>query len=250
MKVVAAVLARMGSSRLFQKPVQDVNGRPLLGLLLSRLKLSRKIDHIVVATSCLESENPLVKLAETYGVGCFQGAESDVTQRLVDLFDEQEADVGVVIYGDCPLIDPSIVDEVISQYFERAEEYDFVGNDLRTTYPPGMEVEVFSVPALSRAAEAEPSAELREHGTLVLRHYPKLYRLYNVSAPEKYHRSELTLEVDEDVDLQAIRQIDEYFAGRSDYSLDEIITLLDDKSSITELTRGVERRWAQYRQED
>ena len=106
------------------------------------------------------------------------------------------ATIGVEVFGDCPLIDPLIVDDIVTKFLDHAR-YDFIGNDLKTTYPPGMEVEVFSVAALQdsddRVAASDP---IREHGTLFIRQNPQLYKVINLAAEGKRRRPEVELEVD------------------------------------------------------
>ena len=86
-----------------------------------------------------------------------------------------------MVFGDGPLVDPMIVDQAIDLYLAMPN-YDFVGNDLITTYPPGMEVEVFSIRALSESAELCKDSTIREHGTLYLRTNPDVFHLHNFKA--------------------------------------------------------------------
>ncbi len=111
MKVVALVQARMGSTRLPNKVMKPVGGVPMIELLLSRLSASREIDRIVVATSTDEHNKPLVEYVRYLGYACEQGSENDVLDRYAEAAKVHGADVVVRITGDCPLVDPELVDE-------------------------------------------------------------------------------------------------------------------------------------------
>lgn len=249
-KVVALVLARMGAGRLPGKPLKPIGDKPLLLYLIDRLSKTKKLDKIVVATTTHTSDDEIVEVCKNNGVAFFRGSENDVTKRLVSAFEHFSAKTGVVIFGDCPLIDPGLVDEIVSYYQLHSEKYDFVGNDLSTSYPPGMEVEVFSVDALKHAAEIEVNSEIREHGTLVLRSNPKDFQLKNMIAPEPLKRPDISLEVDEPLDLQVLNEIVQSFSGKDDFSLSDIIKLFDQQPEQLGKNKHIERRWKKYRAED
>ena len=147
----------MGSSRLPGKVMKPVMGRPLLGHLLDRLRLCLTIDEIIVATATAKENDVIEEFCVKENIVCYRGSENDVLDRTLSALVAASATIGVEVYGDCPLIDPQIVDEIVG-YFIRNPGYDFVSNDLKTTYPPGMEVEVSRVAAL-----ADSSKKLEPH---------------------------------------------------------------------------------------
>lgn len=245
MKVVCVVQVRMGSSRLPGKVMKEVCGQPLLGYQIDRLMCSRKIDELIVATS-IQSENDVIEEYCTQRkICCFRGSEDDVLERMHGALISRNCQVGVEVYGDCPLIDPSIVDETIEHYLNN--EFDFVGNDLATTYPPGMEVEVFSMQALTDSMNRTQDPAIREHGTLFIRQNPDIYSIHNIEAPVRHKRPELELEVDTEEDFRVVSSIIENFYPRMDYTLEEIITYMDSNSSIANINRDVPRRWKEFR---
>ena len=242
MKVVASVQVRMGSTRLPGKVMEVVLGRPLLGHLLDRMRLCSYLDDIVVATPDSTENDVIQEFCSSENIACFRGSEDDVLNRTLGALRSQGADIGVEVFGDCPLIDPLIVDNIIC-YFIKNPGYDFVGNDLVTTYPPGMEVEVFSVDALADSDRRVADETIREHGTLFIRQHPEIYKIINLDAPEKFHRPEMELEIDTIEDLEVIRIILGHFSGRIDYGLEEIIEFLDSNQTISRINRDVPRRW-------
>jgi len=224
-----------------------LGNRPLLGFLIERLRLCRTIDEVVVATS-IENENDVIEeFCANEGIACFRGSEEDVLKRTLGALESVSATIGVEVFGDCPLIDPLIVDDIVTKFLDHAR-YDFIGNDLKTTYPPGMEVEVFSVAALQdsddRVAASDP---IREHGTLFIRQNPQLYKVINLEAEGKRRRPEVELEVDSREDLDVVTAIIQHFHPRIDFSLDEVLRFLDDNPEIVEINRSVHRRWKEFR---
>jgi len=238
----------MRSSRLPGKVIKPILGKPLLGYLLDRLQRSITIDEIVVATSRQRDDDVIQSYCDSRGVLCFRGSEVDVLERLLKALRWRYATTGVLVFGDCPLIDPDVVTEVVD-YFQRSRQYDFVGNDLYTTYPAGMEVEVFSVDALEDSAGRCISAEIREHGTLFIRTHPNIYKVHNVDAPSRWRRPDLVLEVDTIEDITVMKKIISQFPGRTDFSLVEIIDYLDKNPAVSALNQGIPRRWKQFRNE-
>jgi spore coat polysaccharide biosynthesis protein SpsF (cytidylyltransferase family) len=237
----------MGSTRLPGKVMMPLGNRPLLGFLIERLRLCRTIDEVVVATS-IENENDVIEeFCANEGIACFRGSEEDVLKRTLGALESVSATIGVEVFGDCPLIDPLIVDDIVTKFLDHAR-YDFIGNDLKTTYPPGMEVEVFSVAALQdsddRVAASDP---IREHGTLFIRQNPQLYKVINLEAEGKRRRPEVELEVDSREDLDVVTAIIQHFDPRIDFSLDEVLRFLDDNPEIVEINRSVHRRWKECR---
>jgi spore coat polysaccharide biosynthesis protein SpsF (cytidylyltransferase family) len=246
MRTVAVIPARMNSSRLPGKVMIPVMGKPLLGHLIDRLQLCNGLDEILVATTIGGGNDAIRAYCEGRNVPVFRGSELDVLERLVQALEWREAETGVLVFGDCPLIDPAIVTRAVN-FFGSLGQYDFVGNDLSTTWPPGMETEVFKVNALADSAQRCTDTNIREHATLYLRQHPDLYRLHNLDAPPHLHRPELSLEVDVSEDLMVIEAIMTEFNGRADITLKEIISYMDENPALAACNRDIPRVWRQYR---
>jgi spore coat polysaccharide biosynthesis protein SpsF (cytidylyltransferase family) len=239
----------MGSSRLPGKALRDICGRPMLGHLLDRLSLCRTLDEVIVATSINGENDVIEEYCVRRGTVVFRGSEDDVLGRLLAALESREADVGVLAFGDQPLLDPAVVDQLVSIYKQAGGLYDFVGNDLVTTYPPGMDAEVFSVAALADAATCTADPAVREHATLYLRKNPHRYRLFNVEAPFALRRPALEVEVDSPEDLLVIEAVVARFGARRDFSTGEIIAFLESVPDVAGANAHVERRWKIHRGE-
>ena len=163
MKIVAIIQARMGSTRLPGKVMMEINHTPIIGLLINRLSNSKYIDQIVLATSDNENNTPLVKYVENLGYKVFSGDENDVLGRYFHVAELSKASVVVRITGDCPLIDSSLVDEVIGRFIN--SNADYASNREPPTYPDGLDVEVVSIKALEEAHKRAKEDFQREHVT-------------------------------------------------------------------------------------
>lgn len=231
----------MTSTRLPGKVLAQAEGRPMLDLLVERLRQVPELNEIVIATTTNESDDPVAALAQKLGVGIWRGSEDDVLQRVLDAATNYKADVIVELTGDCPLMDPAIVSRVVGSYREGGVDY--VSNILSRTYPIGMDVQVFSRDVLARVAATTANAEDHEHVSLFIYRNPQLFTLRNVAAPPEQHRPELRLTLDTPEDLSVIRAL---FAalhpGGSGFSLDQMLAWLDANPEVASLNSQVRHR--------
>jgi len=159
-----------------------------------------------------------------------------------------KADVGIEVFGDSPLIDPVIVDSLVEIFLKYKREYDFVSNDLRTTYPPGTEAEVFSVAALEDSHRRVSDPAIREHGTLFIRQHPELYRLHGVEAPPELSFPEIEIELDSPEDFEVIKAIYEnLYPHNRQFSTCDVIAFLRARPDLMSLNNEVPRRWKEFR---
>jgi spore coat polysaccharide biosynthesis protein SpsF len=163
-KCVATVEARMTSSRLPGKVLLAAAGRPLLQILVERLRRTPGLDGVVIATTVNASDDPIAALAEKLGVGLFRGSENDVLGRVCGALRMSGADVCVEITGDCPLIDPQIVGEALSEFLRTRADHPYVSNsDPHRSVPAGLDVQVFLASALFQLEATTDDPEDREH---------------------------------------------------------------------------------------
>src|SRR3989344_7618105 len=177
-RVALIVQARMGSTRLPGKILMPLKGKPMLGWQLERLKRAEELDQIILATTNKKSDDQVAALGEACDVTVFRGDEEDVLDRYYRAAKEAGADIIVRVTGDCPLIDPAVVDEVV-RHFRRAN-VDYTKHP--ENYPEGLDTEVFSFAALERAWQNAQLPSEREHVTPFIRNHPELFR---VDAPRE-----------------------------------------------------------------
>lgn len=175
---IIIVQARMGSTRLPGKSMREVLGKPLLGYVLDRLNRAELADKVIVATSDLPRDQVIFDYCHERNVPCFRGGESDVLDRYYQAARQFKAETIVRITGDCPLIDPEIVDRVIAKYSEG--NYDYASNVFHRHYPRGLDTEVFSYKTLHQAWRDTSDPHDREHVTTYIWQHPDLFRIGSV----------------------------------------------------------------------
>lgn len=231
----------MGSSRLPGKVLMEAAGRPMLHHLVSRLKGAPSIVAIVLATSTHSQDKPLLEFAQQEGIGGFAGSEDDVMSRVVDAAASQDAEVIVEITGDCPLIDPAIVEQAIRLFFANA--CDYASNVQVRSYPDGMDVQVFRLETLRRSSALTSDAEEREHVSLHIRRNPQMFRQLTLVADPDEHWPELGLTLDERADYELLRRIIEHFGDRTaTVRCHEIVALLRSRPEWLQINRHVQRK--------
>jgi spore coat polysaccharide biosynthesis protein SpsF len=241
MKTVTIIEARMTSTRLPGKILLPILGKPMLELLIERLKRAKFLDQIVVATTSNQSDDVVEKLTQRIGVGCFRGSEEDVLDRVLGAAHANEADVIVEITGDCPLIDPTVLDRVIQAY--QKKNVDYVSNILKRTYPRGLESQVFSTAVLEKVARLTQDPIDHEHVSLYIYEHPEIFSLFNVESdlPEKYW--DLRLTVDTQEDFQLIKTIYELLYPQNPaFTLNDIIDLLEKRKDLLEINKNIHQK--------
>jgi glutamate-1-semialdehyde 2,1-aminomutase len=219
-KIVAIVQARMDSTRLPNKVMKLIGNTPMIELLLKRLSNAKMIDQIVVATSVAPNNQLLVQHVRSMGYVCIQGSEHDVLQRYVQAANECHADVVVRITGDCPLVDPVLVDECIRAFMEN--EVDYFSNIDPPTYPDGLDVEVVTVEALRRSMIESAAAFDHEHVTPYVRSSGH-FRTGSLIFHEDL--SKLRWTVDEKVDFDVICRVFSHFAPQHNFGWEDVLEL-------------------------
>jgi spore coat polysaccharide biosynthesis protein SpsF len=226
-RTVAVIQARTGSTRLPQKTLARVLGRPLLDLMLERVVRARTLDEVVLATTALARDDELVQIARRRGIAVFRGSEQDVLGRYAGAARGAGAEVVVRLTADCPLIDPAVIDLVVASRWMLDEHVDLVTNapPHGRTYPDGMDVEVLSAPTLARIDELATDAEDREHVTRRLQRPPFRYRSIHLDPPA----GDIRITVDYGHDLDLVRAIFEDLYPRDPrFGLGDVLAWLDD----------------------
>jgi spore coat polysaccharide biosynthesis protein SpsF len=204
-KILGYICARLGSSRLPGKMLMDIAGKPAIQCVYDRLSQSKYLDKVVVATSNKPIDDPLCDYMQKNSIEFIRGDEDDVLGRIVDVVDAFHPEICVEVYGDAPFNDSLIVDQFICHFLN--SNFDFLSNDMDTTYPPGLDVEVFKADAIKLANNLEKDPLIREHGTLAIRMRPKTFNLFNVVAPAHLFRPHFQLSLDTKEDLSLFQHL-------------------------------------------
>ena len=240
-RTVATIEARMTSTRLPGKVLMEAAGKPMLELMIERLRRVSSLDGIVVATTINAADGPVAALAERLGVGCWRGSEQDVLKRVLDAALHHKVDVIVETTGDCPLIDPAAVEDCIRAY--REAKVDYVSNILDRTYPIGMDTQVFATSVLADVAGRTQDPTDREHVSLYIYRHPELYGLRNVPAPPALKRPDLALTLDTPEDYAMISAVFEaLYPSNPAFTLADVLALLERRPEIAAKNADVRRK--------
>ncbi len=227
MRTVAIVQARMGSTRLPGKVMKHIGGMPMIEVLLARLACATQVSEIIVATSIDLGDKILADHVHALGYKCYQGSENDVLDRFVQAAKSVNADVVVRITGDCPLIDPALVDELVRQF--KVANVDYVSNTSPPTFPDGLDIEVFTLAALEKAANETSKPYDHEHVTPYLREFG---RFTQAGIQNKEDLSHLRWTVDEPADFEVVSKIFEYFAPDIHFNWQQVLQLQRSQPEI------------------
>jgi glutamate-1-semialdehyde 2,1-aminomutase len=214
MKIVAIVQARMGSTRLPGKSLRQIMGKPMIELLLTRLSKSKEIDEIVVATSEESRDDELQLVVESLGYQCTRGSEKDVLKRFYDSAKSVGANIIVRVTGDCPLVDPVLVDQCILGF--KDAQVDYFSN---FHFPDGLDTEVMSFSSIEKANKNAKTEYDREHVTPFIRN-SDLFKKEVLSCTQNLSR--VRLSVDEPEDLIVVNNVFEYFVNNLFFTWNQV----------------------------
>lgn len=249
-KFAAIIQARMNSSRLPGKVLLKIGDETVLEKQVKRLKASKYLDVISVATTSNPSDDQIVEEAKRLGVNFYRGDENDVLARVVGCANELNCPDVLEVFGDSPLIDPVMIDEFYSKYRKEMEDT-IVTNSLTTTYPPGLEITISSLRNLNHLNSIMESRDpLREHVCSNFRRFTERFRIKNYEAPQLLRRPDIFLEIDEKVDFDLISRIFKELAAIEDnvpIGAAEILQWCDRNQALVDSNRSVHRRWMSFR---
>ena len=229
--IVAAVQVRMGSTRLPQKALSDVLGQPMLCHIVNRVRSAKRVNRVVIATSHEPGDEPIRDLAEKLNIPCFAGSESDLLDRLHQTASHFEARALVRITGDCPLVDPQIVDDLLAKYLTQADRIDYACNVLPPTYPDGLDVEIYPVTTLERLCAEITDPFWREWFPSYLWERRDEFRILNLAYP--INLSALRWTVDYQEDLRFMREVFRRLQGEAEpFGMEKVLELLEAQPEL------------------
>ncbi|MDP4176911.1 MAG: glycosyltransferase family protein [Bacillota bacterium] len=240
-KICATIEARMTSSRLPGKVLKDFCGKPDLQHIIERLKRSKYLDEVVVATTVNRDDDPIVELCEKIGCKYYRGSENDVLLRVLESAKSVDAEIIVEITGDCPVIDWRHIDKLLEMFF--SGEYDFASNAIDRTFPRGFDVDIFPVAILEEVNVITKSPVDHEHVSLYIYTHPEKYRLLSWKAHEKINHPELEITLDTNEDYEFIKKVyEKLYQIDPDFSAEDVVELLLDNQQLTEALEHTHRK--------
>ncbi len=236
MKTVAIVQARMDSNRLPGKTMLKLSGKPLIEVLLKRLSLSKEVSDIVVAIPKNKKNKVLYNFLKNKKYNVYEGSPNNVLKRYYFAAKKYKADLIVRITGDCPLVDSSLVDNLIRKLIKNRKDY--VTNTLPPTLPDGLDVEVFTFNTLKRCFKSAKKQYDKEHVTPLMRNTKK-FKILNVK--NKYDYSDYRWTIDEAEDYKVIKKVYEKFKPRINFSWIEVFNFMKKNPKIFEHNSNFKR---------
>jgi spore coat polysaccharide biosynthesis protein SpsF (cytidylyltransferase family) len=234
MNVTAIVQARMGSTRLPGKVLMEVDGKPLLGYLIERLSMAKRIDKIVVATSVLSHDAPIEEFCRAENIACFRGSEDDVLDRYYQAAKRVHAQNIMRITGDCPLLEPGVCDRCVDAFFDR--KVDYLHTD--SSFAEGLDCEIFSADALSTSWNEASLLSEREHVTLFIRNHPEMFTMGSLH--NDVDDSMIRITVDCREDFEVVKHII-LSTGHENITIEYIRNFLRENPAIAELNSSIVR---------
>ena len=237
--IVCIIQARLNSKRLPRKALIDIEGKTCIERVIERIKKSKLIDEVWLATTYLNIDKSLKKICELKKIHYFQGSVSNVLSRFYKISKITNASYIVRITADCPLIDWRIIDEMIKEI--KIKKYDYFSNTIQRTFPDGLDVEIFSVSTLKKTYYNAKHPFLKEHVTPYTHgKVSKSIRVgsFNVQQflyKKDYSNYRITLDRKEDLNL--IRKV---YSQLNDFcSWKEVIKLLEKKPYLKKINNHI-----------
>ena len=239
-KVCALIQARMRSSRLPGKVLEELSdGKTLLDLQFERLSFSKTLSMAGIVTTGSPQDDVIAQWCRDQKVYCYRGSEKDVLDRYYRAAIELKADIVVRLTSDCPMIDPSIIDEAVNTILDDSNKLDYVGNNepIPGTYPDGMDVWVFTMNALERSWHDAIKPSEREHVSFYVCNHPDIFNLKRIEAPRDLSSYRFTIDYPDD--LLAIRAVHQELKKRGEFgSYEELVNIMDDRPEIRDINNA------------
>ena len=221
--VTAVILARLRSKRLNQKAIKKINSETSIQHLIKRLKNSKKIDNIILATTKKKEDLKLCKIAKANGIRFVRGDEKNVLKRMLSAANLFKNDLVIRVTGDDILIDPYYLDKLVN--YHSSNNFEYSNNKL---LPGGTEVEIFNKKLLKLLLKIIPNSDQTEYLTYYISKNPDQFNIGSLPI-KKSHRSKKSLTLDTTNDYLFLKKFLTNMAlknKRYSYNMDDVINFL------------------------
>ena len=238
MKKAAIIQARMGSTRLPGKVLMQIEDKPLIGHIISRVQQSAYVDDIILATTTDSADDQLVAYAQEIGVKVYRGETANVLSRYYNAAKENNVDVIIRVTADDPFKDPVVIDKLIEAYV--AGDYDYVSNTIEPSYPEGLDIEVFSFSALEKCFKQAQEDFEKEHVTPYIWMHPEKFKLLNVKNDKDLSDIRLTVDTAEDI-VFAKEIYKNLYHKKKMFRLNDVLDLFEHKPELLSMMPRIVR---------
>lgn len=239
-KVLAVIVARMGSSRLKGKALLDINGKPALAHLFERVRICKEngsVDTVAFCTTTDPSDDPLASIARTFEFKVYRGSRENVLSRMMlALKDNPEYPIVLRITGDDLLIDCEYLIKTVNHHLQTNADY----TDAKSL-PSGVEVEVFNAEVLSLISEFSKNPDGTEYLTNYIRNNQDQFSISSLPVVEK-HTKKHRLTLDTEEDYRVIKLLLEHMKAigkEYSYNLDDIMFFFEKNPEVIAINSTV-----------
>ena len=233
------IQARLGSNRLPGKILKEYKTYNLLNVLIKRLERSKIVKNIIVATTKQKIDDKIVKFCSKNLIKCFRGSKNNVLERYFDASKKYNVKNIVRITSDCPFVDPIILDKMILEF--KKKKLDYLSNTYPepSTYPDGMDIEIFTFNSLAQANKYATKRSEKEHVTVYIRSKNN----FKTSRTDLINdKSNYRLTVDYLKDYNLFKNIiDEFRDNIYTVKMNEILRFLDKNPELTKYQKKIRR---------
>ena len=241
MKIAAIIQARTSSTRLPGKVLKELpyaSGITCLEQVIRRLKKSKKLNNIIIATTKEKKDNEIINIVKKEDVKYFRGSKENVLSRYYFAAKENNIDLIVRITSDCPCIDADITDLTIDDHINKMADY--TSNSLIRTYPHGLDVEVFNFNALGKAHKNATKDYEKEHVTPYINRNPQKFKINIVKAPKELYAPDIRVTLDTEEDYALLCAVFDYLYPKNKYfNAHDIVNLFNERPWIKLINKKI-----------
>lgn len=234
---VAIIQARTESTRLPNKVMMKLEGKPMLEHVIRRVRAAKLVDRVIVATTSKDTDDVIASLCTDVGVCCYRGSENDVLDRYYQAALIYKADNIIRITADCPLIDPSIIDSIVCEH--KKGNYDYTSNTLEETFPDGLDTEVFKFSVLEEAWSKASLLSEREHVTPYIK-FKGHFRRKSITIEPSLGEMRWTVDTDRDYEF-VLRVYNDLYDESSVFCTEDVIRWIGNHPEVSNINSGIIR---------
>ena len=238
MKVAAIIQARMGSTRLPGKALKKIQGKTILWHIINRVKHSKLIDYVIIACTIKNEDKAIEDFAKKNSIKVYRGNVNDIVDRFYNAAKIVDADIIVRLWGDCPLIDPKLIDDALKVFIDK--KIDYLNNFNPPSYPSGLNFEIYSFETLYKILKNTKDAFFREYPFEYVYNNKQSFKTFYDKNKEDLSNIHLTVDYQQDFDLISV--IFEKLLKRGKiFYLEDIIKLIKEKPELQMLNINLKR---------
>ncbi len=226
---LAILQARMSSTRLAGKVMMRINEQPMIYWQIQRILESKNVNQLVVVTSNHSTDDLLVDFLEKKAVNVHRGSLNNVLSRFCEVSMKYPNDAFIRLTGDCPLVMPNLIDEMIEQFYE--QDVDYFSNTLIPTFPDGLDVEILKHGVLEKLTNFQLEESELEHVTYGVYKRPEVFKLFNFLNDTNRSKDRWTVDYLEDLDF--VREIFKNFSGNeTKFTYQDVCSYLEENPQL------------------